>query len=55
MGNCIWSDDTIVSDYDIDYMIYVDGLAREPPPPLDIIFEGFLYDHNIVSDPIPIR
>ena len=63
MGNCIWSNDPVVSDYDIDYMIYVDGLARDcqfvsdkqTTNTLNKNYEGFLYNHYIVSDPIPIR
>jgi hypothetical protein len=54
MGNCLWSNKSgIVSDYDIEQMLRVDELAREPL--LDIIFEDFLYDHYIVSDSIPCR
>jgi hypothetical protein len=56
--HCLWFwKESQVSDYDIEQMQRVDKLARgdSSQPLLDIIFEDFLYDHNIVSDPIPCR
>ena len=62
MGNCFFgfmrtepdhtSFDHLLDSWDFDDMERVDKLARENDIPIDIVFEDFIYDSNIRSDPV---
>ncbi len=45
----------LLDSWDMDDMERCDKLAREHDHSIDIVFEDFLFDKDIRSEPIPIR